>query len=149
MQLLTFTLGGGDFGIPLKDIELVERRSNEIVKLPATSAFIKGIVTIRGNIVPIYSLALRFGYKEEKLRYYIIVNVEEMRLGIEVDMVNAVIDAKEAEVLSVPSLLSEKSNYLHNIVVARRKRLIILIDVNSLIPHEEKVEIHQLIAENG
>ena len=148
MQLLTFTLGGDDFGIPLENIELVEGRSNEIVELPVTSAYIKGIATIRGSIVPIYSLALRFGYNEENLRYFIIVNMEEMRLGIEVDMVNAVIDAKEAEVLSVPSLLSEKSNYLHNIVVARRKRLIILIDVNSLLPHEEKAEIHQLIAES-
>ena len=147
MQLLTFTLGGDDFGIPLENIELVEGRSNEIVELPVTSAFIKGIATIRGSIVPIYSLALRFGYNEENLRYFIIVNMEEMRLGIEVDVVNAIIDANEAEVLSVPTLFSGRNDYLRNIVVARQKRMIILIDVNSLLPHEEKAEIHQLIAE--
>ena len=147
MQLLTFTLGGNDFGIPLKDIELVEGRSNDIVKLPAESSYVKGFVTIRGDIAVIYSLALRFGYNEEKLRYFIIVNVEGMRLGIEADMVNSVIDTDEteAEVLSVPSLLGERDNYLKNIVTASQKQLIILLDVHSLIPHEEKEEIRRLI----
>ena len=147
MQLLTFTLCGGDFGIPLKDIELVEKRSNEIVKMSATSAYIKGIATIREHIVPIYSLASRFGYNAEESGYFVIIDVEGVKLGIEVDRVNAVIDAEEAKVLSVPSLLSGGDNYLNNIVVARQKELIILIDVNSLITHDEKMEINRLIAE--
>ncbi|MDE7283513.1 MAG: chemotaxis protein CheW [Lachnospiraceae bacterium] len=148
MQLLTFTLGGIDFGIPLKDLELIEGRSNEIVEVPAASEYIKGIVTIRDCIVPIYSLALRFGYSEEKLRYFIIVNVEGMRLGIEADRVNSVVDTEKAEVLSVPQLLDRKDNYLKNIVTASQNRLIILIDVNSLIPHEEKAKIYKIINEN-
>lgn len=148
MQLLTFTLDGINFGILLEDVEFVVERSNEIVEVPSASAHIKGIVTIRGGIVPIYSLASRFGYSEEKMRYVIIVNIEGMRLGIGVDRLNAVMDTIETEVLTMPSLLSGENNCLHNIVVAGQKQFIILIDVNSLVPHEEKVEIHQLIAGN-
>ena len=145
MQLLTFTVGGGDFGISLKDIELVEGRSDKIVELVAASEHIKGLVTIRGDIVPVYSLASRFGYNAEELRYFIIVNVEGMKLGLEVDRVNAVMDIEEAEVISLPPFLSGAGNYLKNIVSSHQKRLIILIDVNNLINKAEKAEINQLI----
>lgn len=148
MQLLTFTLDGIDFGMLLRDVEFVEERSNKIVEVPAASAHIKGIVPIRGGIVPIYSLASRFGYSEEKMRYVIIVNIDGMRLGIGVDRLNAVMDATETELLSVPALLGGRNNCLHNIVVERQKRFIILVDMHSLIPHKEKVEIRQLIAGN-
>ena len=148
MQLMTFTLGGIDFGIPLKDLVLVEGRKNEIVEVPAASAYIKGIVTIRDDIVPVYSLASRFEYSEEKLRYLIIVNVEGMRLGIEADRVNSVVDTEKAEVLPVPPLLSRRDNYLKSIVASSQKRFIILIDMSSLIPHEEKAKIHQMVADS-
>lgn len=147
MQLLTFTVGGGDFRVPLKDVEFVDRRSNEIVELPASSAYIKGLVTIRGDIVPVYSLASRFGYHGEELRYFIIVNVEGMKLGLEVDRVNSVIDAEETGVLSVPPFLGGKDSYLKNIISLSQKRLIVLIDVNKLMPQEEKAEIDRLIAD--
>lgn len=145
MQLLTFTVGGGDFGIPLKDVELVEGRSDKIVELVAASEHIKGLVTIRGDIVPVYSLASRFGYNAEELRYFIIINVEGMKLGLEVDRVNAVMDIEEAEVISLPPFLSVTGNYLKNIVSSHQKRLIILIDVNNLMKKAEKAEINQLI----
>ena len=149
MQLLTFTLCGGNFGIPLKDIELVEKRSNEIVEMPVASAYIKGIATIREHIVPIYSLASRLGYDTEKSGYFVIIDVEGTKLGIEVDRLNAVIEAEDEKVLSVPSILSGGDNYLGNIVVERQKQLIILIDVNSLVTHDEKMEINRLISEKG
>lgn len=147
MQLLTFTVGGGDFGVPLKDIELVEGRSNEIVELPAASAHIRGLVTIRGDIVPVYSLASRFGYHAEELRYFVIVNVEGMKLGLEVDRVNSVIEPEEAEVLSVPLFLGGRGSCLKNIISSKQRRLIVLIDVNELMPQNERAEIDQLIAD--
>lgn len=147
MQLLTFTVGGGDFGVPLKDIELVEGRSNEIVELPAASAHIRGLVTIRGDIVPVYSLASRFGYHAEELRYFVIVNVEGMKLGLEVDRVNSVIEPEEAEVLSVPLFLGGRGSCLKNIISSKQRRLIVLIDVNELMPQNERAEIDQMIAD--
>ncbi|MDE6312791.1 MAG: chemotaxis protein CheW [Lachnospiraceae bacterium] len=148
MQLLTFTLGGVDFAVPLKDIELVDGRNNKIVELPAASAHIKGIMMVRGVIVPIYSLASRFGYSENKLEYFIILNVEGIRLGIEVDMVNAVIDTERTEIFLLSPLLSGKDNCLKNIISLKNKQLIILIDVSNLIQQEEREEINRLIADN-
>ena len=148
MQLLTFSLGGVDFAVPLKHIGHVERRNNKIVELPSASTHIKGIVTVRGEILPVYSLASRFGYSEDKLEYFIILKVEGMRFGIEVDMVNAVIDTGRMESFLLSPLLSGEDNCLKNIISLRHKQLIILIDVSNLIQQEERGEINRLIASN-
>ena len=148
MQLLIFTLGGDNFGIPLKEIGHIESRSDNITELPAASAYIKGITTIRGDVVPIYNLASRFGYTEKELKYSIIVNMEGMKLIIEADSVKSVINTEEAEVLPLPLLLDGGSNYLKNIIMGKKKSLIILLDIKGLLSHEERKKINHIITEN-
>ena len=146
MQLLIFTLGGDNFGIPLKEIGHIEGRSNNITELPEASAYIKGITTIRGDVVPIYNLASRFGYTEKELKYSIIVNMGGMKLIIEADSVKSVINTQEAEVLPLPLLLNRGTNYLKNII--KKEALIILLDINGLLSHEEREKINRIITEN-
>ena len=144
MQTLTFILGGNEFGIPLEDVEHVEERANNIMKLPTAPPYIKGLVTVRSEVVPVYNLALRFGYTEKEIRYLIIVIAEGMKIGLEVDRVNGVIDVEEQEIFPLPFPLNEIQQYLFkNIVVYHQKRIIILLNVNDLMIEKEK--IHQLM----
>ena len=60
MQLLTFTLTGMDYGISLENVESIESKMNVVV-VPTSPANIRGIIRLHGEILPVFSLASRFG----------------------------------------------------------------------------------------
>ena len=62
MQFLTFTLNGMDYGIPLKDVESIETRTN-VVTVPTAPTHIRGIMRLHGSIIPVYSLTSPWKWK--------------------------------------------------------------------------------------
>lgn len=143
MQTFVFTLCGVQFGFPLKNLESVEGSLNNMVN-PATAAgYIKGTVTVRNQIVPVYDLPRRFGYADKKLNYIVVVSVDGMRLGFPVEGINEVIEVKEEENISTPLVISSKQQYFKSIAVQGSKWLI-LLDVDHLLQEKEKLEIRRL-----
>lgn len=84
-----------------------------IAELPETPDFVKGLINLRGKIIPILDVRLRFG--KEPLEYtdrtcVIVINVEEDTIGLIVDSIADVVSIPDEEILDPPSVGSSKPN---------------------------------------
>lgn len=142
-QYLSFTLGGEDYGLDILKVQ--EIRGWEAVRpLPDTPDYIKGVLDMRGIIVPIVDLRLRFdvGRAEYTPTTVIIVATtqhegREQVMGMVVDGVSDVLDASEDKIRPAPNLGSKISTRFIRGVVTRDSRMVILLDVDRLLDPEE------------
>lgn len=147
MQLLSFTLNNVDYGIALKNVESIESRMN-VVNVPTAPAHIKGIVRLHGEIIPVFCLTSRFGMPERPIENMIVVNVNGMKLGLEVEKVKEIVDVEDSNVLAMPIIMNGVRNCFND-VASCQKELIVMLDVGSLVSMEEQQEIRKLIDDNA
>ena len=142
MQLLTFTLTGMDYGISLENVESIESKMNVVV-VPTSPANIRGIIRLHGEILPVFSLASRFGLGNIAVDNL----VGGMKLALEVEKVKEIVDVEDSRVLPMPTLMSGQQ-CCFNDVASCQKELIVMLDVKSLVSQEEQAAIRKMISDN-
>lgn len=108
-QYLTFTLGGEMFAVGILNVKEIIEYGN-LTEIPMMPAFIRGVINLRGAVVPVIDLAVRFGGKvSEVQRRTCIVIVEVSQedakhdIGIMVDAVSEVLEIQAADIEPPPS----------------------------------------------
>lgn len=147
MQLLTFYLNRIKFGIPLVNVESIENRV-DIVSIPRSLEYIKGVINLHGDIVPIYNLPAKFGYAGLNIRNVIIVSVEGIKIGLEVESVNEILSGEDCQVVPMPQIMNPQNNCFNDVASCKRE-LIVLLDVTRLMTKEEQQNIRKIVAENS
>lgn len=137
-QYLSFTLGGEGYGIDILKVQ--EIRGWETVRpLPDTPDYVKGVLDLRGTIVPIIDLRLRFhlgqcDYTPTTVIIVVAVEWEGKRhiMGAVVDAVSDVLDVGSEIVRAAPDLgASVNTRYIKGMVTLD-KRMVILLDIDKL-----------------
>lgn len=109
---LTFYIGETLYALPLTNVlEIISVQP--IAKVPGTPAYVKGIINLRGGIVPIVDVRLKFGQQEKEYTDHtniIITVLDDITVGLVVDSVSNVIRSDEAEVSSLPEFSNVNSN---------------------------------------
>jgi purine-binding chemotaxis protein CheW len=141
-EYLTFRLGGEEYGIDILRVQ--EIRSYEpptrIAKAPP---YIKGVVNLRGAIVPVVDLRLKLGCDSAEINAFtvvIVLNVRGRVLGAVVDSVSDVLELGEDHIKPAPQLSSSIGcDFITGIGSVRqaegdavRERMLILIDIEGL-----------------
>lgn len=108
-QYLTFTLGGEMFAVGILNVKEIIEYSN-LTEIPMMPGFIRGVINLRGAVVPVVDLAARFGGKiSDVQRRTCIVIVEvtqedsKQDIGIMVDAVSEVLEIQAADIEPPPS----------------------------------------------
>ena len=137
-EFLTFKLGGEEYGIDILKVQ--EIRGYEVVtRIANAPAFIKGVVNLRGVIVPIVDLRLKFELGEARYDAFtvvIILNVAGRVVGAVVDSVSDVLELDNKQIKAAPefnSLLD--AGYitgLGTVESGEGERLLILVDIERL-----------------
>ncbi len=142
-QYLSFTLGGEEYGVEILKVQ--EIRGWEPVRLlPNSPRHVKGVLDLRGVIVPIIDLRGRFGLEVRECTPTTVIIVlsaehEGSRhvVGAIVDSVSDVLDVKLDEVRSPPNLGSHINNRYLIGMVNRDDRMVVLLDSDKLFNPEE------------
>lgn len=142
-QYLSFTLGGEDYGVDILKVQ--EIRGWEPVRpLPDTPEFIKGVLDLRGTIVPILDLRLRFRVGEALYTPTTVVVVvatqcqgQRQIMGLVVDGVSDVLDVASDQMRAAPDLGTPISRRFIQGMVTRDTRMVILLDVDRLLNPQE------------
>ncbi len=134
-EIVVFSLAGKEYGINVKYVTSIEKITF-ITRVPNTKPYIKGVMNLRGIIVPIIDLRTRFGLEEthytEKSRI-LIISFEDITVGLIVDAANDVIKITESNVEAQPEVIGvEKQNYIQG-VVHLQDRLIILLHLHKIL----------------
>ncbi|AOY78207.1 chemotaxis protein CheW [Clostridium formicaceticum] len=137
-KFLTFSLGNEFYGIDIKYvIEIIGIQL--ITEIPQLPEYIKGIINLRGKIIPVMDVRLRFKkpFREYNDRTCIIViDVKDISVGMIVDTVSEVLSISEENILQPPQLNGESNKYIRAIGKVDSEVKLIL-DCDELLSNEE------------
>ncbi len=148
MQLLTFSLNGVSYGIPIQNVESIESRI-DITMVPTAPPYIRGIIKLHGDIIPVISLAARFGVTtSQPIQNLVVASVDGMKLGLEVEQVKEIVEIENKSVLPMPVIMSGGGNCFSD-VATRQRELIAMLDVGTLVSLAEREQLRQLVEEQS
>ena len=131
LQLISFSIDKEEYAVSVLDvIEVI--RLPKTKKLPKAPPFLKGIISLRGEVIPIVDLRQKFGLPErlaDGFKRTIIVSIEGKKVGMIVDSVSKVIRVGSDEIKDAPSFSSYISNEYIKGIIMQKERMIILLDL--------------------
>lgn len=134
-KYLTFSIGEDSYGLDIKYVDDIIG-VQEITEVPNQPEFLKGVINLRGVIIPVIDIRLRFG-KEERAyddrTCIIVVSIENASVGIVVDTVLEVININNDDIAIPPSFEGGIENQYIKGIGQVNKDIIIIIDCYELI----------------
>jgi len=116
-RYLLFTIDGAYYGLPLAlALEILTMQS--ITKLPRVADYVKGIINLRGKVIPVLDVRKKLGIPErphDDTNCIIVIDIRDMHFGLVVDMVSEVATVPFDKIVQPPKMLGEKSNYISSI----------------------------------
>ncbi len=149
-KYIIFNINQEDYGVPISKIREVLRFVN-ITPIHEASEFLKGVINLRGKIVPIIDMRTKFGIEQKEYNdrtVFIIVDIlgnkEVYNIGITVDAVQDVADIPDKDLEKTPDIgLRLKSQYLEGIAKVD-DRMIMILNMDKILSSNEIVDINQV-----
>jgi purine-binding chemotaxis protein CheW len=144
-EFLTFTLGSEEYGIDILKVQEI-RGYEAVTKIANTPEFIKGVVNLRGTIVPIVDLRIKFNLGSVEYNQFtvvIILNMKGRIVGIVVDSVSDVIALANEQIRAAPEFSGElESDYITGLGTVN-DRMLILVDIEKLMTSRDMALVDQ------
>jgi purine-binding chemotaxis protein CheW len=139
LQLVTFGIGQEEFGIDILKVQEIIR-TMAITKVPNSPPYVEGVINLRGKVIPVIDLRSRFlleSKQHNSQTRIIFVDLHRLIIGFVVDGVSEVLRIQSNTVEPPPPVVSGiESEYIKG-VGKLDDRLLILLDLDKLIPIEE------------
>lgn len=152
---LVFLLGGASYGIPILTV-LDINGLMEITPIPKTPEFIKGVINLRGKVIPVMDLRLKFGMPEkeyDKQTCIIIVNVfvngKDKQIGVLVDTVSEVFDIPLTEIEAPPEYGANAEEGFINGIGKVKGKLVVLLNIEKVLHSDEIIKLLDKNTEEG
>jgi purine-binding chemotaxis protein CheW len=138
-EYLTFVLGAEEYGLEILKVQEI-RGYDAVTHIANTPDFIKGVVNLRGKIVPIVDLRIKFhlGKVEyDEFTVVIILNLGGRVVGIVVDGVSDVMALQDSQIRAVPDLVTSiDTKYIVGLATVE-SQMLILVDIEQLMSSQE------------
>lgn len=136
VQYIVVRIGNEQYGINIKYIDNIVR-NQKITRVPKTQTYYKGVINLRGEIIPVMSIRLKLGLEDDEFTdktRIIIVKIEGATIGVIVDQVREVVtlDDDNTEKITRTSRDDAASGYISSIGKSKGE-LISLLDIVGLI----------------
>jgi purine-binding chemotaxis protein CheW len=138
-EYLTFTLGSEEYGIDILKVQEI-RGYEAPTRIANAPAFIKGVINLRGVIVPIVDLRIKFNLGEpayDQFTVVIILNIGQRVMGIVVDGVSDVIQLNSDTLRPAPEFGSILDTRYIVGLGTLEARMIIVVDIEALMTSQE------------
>ena len=133
-EFLTFTLGKEEYGIDILKVQEI-RGYDAVTAIANTPEFIKGVINLRGIIVPIVDMRIKFNLGNvtyDELTVVIILNVAKRVVGMVVDGVSDVISLTPEQIKPAPQFSATMDTQYLKGLGAVEERMLILVDIEEL-----------------
>ncbi len=135
VQLVSFVLDDVEYGVDILSVHEI-LRFPELTRLPNTPPFIKGVINLRGNVIPVVDMRIRFGFPEgaiTDLTRIIVVETDGKQVGILVDNVYQVVRLPVSSIDPPSELITGISEDFISGIGRLRDRLIVLLNMTQII----------------
>jgi purine-binding chemotaxis protein CheW len=133
-QLITCTLGSSEYGIEIMAVQEIKGWS-PTTAIPQAPAWVRGVINLRGVIVPILDLRARFGMaptEPTSMHVVVIVQTGGRTMGILVDAVSDIISVGPDDIRPVPEMNMESSEHLLSGLVPLDRGMVSLVCLDAL-----------------
>ncbi|MDD3023488.1 MAG: chemotaxis protein CheW [Syntrophomonadaceae bacterium] len=138
-KYLTFVLKDEEYGIEIRYVTEIIGMQN-ITEVPDVNSFVKGVINLRGKVIPVIDIRLRFHLEErayDNRTCVVVINIDEQVVGVIVDRVSEVITIPRGEVEPPPRIMGGQSSQFIQGMGKVGERVKMLLDANKLIFIEE------------
>lgn len=147
IKTIVFSIGSEEYGIEVDHVKTIERML-PMTRVPKTPAFVKGVVNLRGVVVPVIHLASRFGLPETEPTEHsriVMVSVGELEVGFIVDAANDVIDVDPDQIEAPPEVVGGiRAKYLRGIAKVGADRLLVMLNLSEVLNKSEIIQLEQM-----
>lgn len=151
-QLLIFTIAGEDFAIPVIVVEEVAMLPARLTPLPRAPAFVRGVMNLKGQAIPVIDQARRFGLSapEGPRRRVIVVRVGAMLAGFVVDAITQVVRIDPAHLRPAPDLGDADTRVFDRVAtLGEPPRLVLVVGPQALLESAEQDLLRALARKGG
>ena len=146
-EFLAFTLGREEYCIDILKVQEI-RGYETVTPIPNTPSYMKGVVNLRGLIVPIIDLRIKLELETiayDQFTVVIILSIRGRIVGVVVDSVSDVVALATEEIKEAPQLgAAIKIDYIDGLVTID-ERMLIIVDIEKLATMEEIVRVEQAL----
>jgi len=137
-QCLAFILGGQPYAVPILAVQEI-RRYSPPTPLPSVPSYVLGVINLRGTVVPVFDLRLRFGIPNpsfDRLTVIIVVMVGQRYVGVVADDVSKVLTVQQGQIRPSPELGSHIDVSFVAGMVRDAESFVTLLDVDRLLSED-------------
>jgi len=138
-EVLVFLLDEEEYGVDILTVQEIRGYDN-VTPVPGVPAHVKGIMNLRGAMVPVVDLRVRFGHEEpcyDALTVVIILQLDNRTVGMVVDGVSDVVQLQSHEIKAAPELGSMLGASFLREVAVKDGRMLLLADIGVLVAADE------------
>ncbi len=154
-QYLTFQLSGEMYAVGILNVKEIIEYGN-LTEIPMMPAFIRGVINLRGAVVPVVDLGVRFGHDRSEIGKRTCIVIVEVRqdegrhdLGIMVDAVSEVLEIPSSEIEPPPTFGSRiRADFIAGMGKIAGK-FVILLDIQKVLSVDEMAVLSNITAQNG
>lgn len=151
---LSFRLGTEVFAINVsKVLNILEMKP--ITKVPKSPEYMKGVINLRGSVLPVIDLRLKFGMPENKVTVdtnIIVLNIrkesEEIMLGILIDAVKEVLEFKTEEIAPSPSIGTKYNSGFIEGMWRTDENFIMILNIDKVFSVDEIIDFREHLSES-
>lgn len=144
LKVIVFSLAHEQYGVEVEKVRTIERMM-PLTRVPKTPPFVKGVINLRGVVVPVIDLRGRFSLPESEYTdntRIIIVSVNEMEVGMIVDSANDVVDVNSSTIEQPPEIVGGiRAKYLRGLAKLSAERLLVLLNLEEVLNKSEIVQL--------
>ncbi|WP_199617996.1 chemotaxis protein CheW [Paenibacillus alkalitolerans] len=151
LKVIVFSLGSEEYGIEVEHVKTIERML-PLTRVPKTPDFVKGVVNLRGVVVPVIHLAGRFGLPESEISEntrIVMISAGDMDIGFIVDGANDVTDIDSDTIEAPPEIVGGvRAKYLRGVARVGQDRLLVLLNLTEVLNKSELLQLEQIGTES-
>jgi purine-binding chemotaxis protein CheW len=145
-QFLTFLLGAEQYGVEILKVQEI-RGYSAVTPIPNTPSYLKGVINLRGTVVPVIDLRAKFSMEQteyNKFTVIIVVTLGKKVTGLVVDAVSDVLDVPAAEMKAPPELGARGDTRFISGMATIGDRMTVLLDIGRLLGEDEMAALESL-----
>lgn len=147
-QQIIFKVNEGEYGLDVSQVNAIETLT-DVVSVPNAANHILGIMNLRGEVLPVFSLRTKFGLPEipvNEQTKIIVTKSNGITIAFKVDEVKEIIECDESNLTEFPSIARSQDTAYVDKVATHNGCLILLLNQDKLLKESEAEAITQLLS---
>jgi purine-binding chemotaxis protein CheW len=144
-QLVVYQLARQEYGVDIQSVQEIIRVPESLNRVPKTPEFVEGMINLRGTVLPVVEMRLRFGIarlERNDRQRILVLNTGGVRTGFIVDQVAEVLRVPRAAVERAPKLSEEQDRMIGEVAnLDDGKRMVLVLDAEALLDAHERAAL--------